>query len=81
MYFICPKRKIQQISIFSVKCYDHVIKATDVVKYLGVYIDSNLNFGKLVSNIITKVNGRLNFLYRNAKCLDSRSRITLSTLF
>ncbi len=74
-----PKRKIKQISNFSVKCYDHEINATNVVKYLGVYIDNNLNFEKLVSNIVTKVNGRLKFLYRNAKSLDSRSRKTLST--
>ena len=38
-----PKRKIKQISNFSVKCYDHIINATDVVKYLGVYIDNILN--------------------------------------
>ena len=74
-----PKRKIKQITNFSVKCYGHVIKATDVVKYLGVHIDKYLNFEYIVSNIITKVNGRLKFLYRNAKCLDSRSRKTLAT--
>ena len=74
-----PKRKIKQITDFSIKCYDHVIRATEVVKYLGVHIDKYLNFEFIVANIVKKVNGRLKFLYRNANCLDPRSRKTLST--
>ena len=74
-----PKRKIRQIKNFYVKCYDHIITSTEVVKYLGVHIDKYLNFENIVSNIVSKVNGRLKFLYRNAKCLDPRSRKTLST--
>lgn len=74
-----PKRKIRQIKNFYVKCYEHVITSTEVVKYLGVHIDKYLNFENIVSNIVSKVNGRLKFLYRNAKCLDPRSRKTLST--
>jgi hypothetical protein len=73
-----PKRKIRQIKNFYVKCYEHVITSTEVVKYLGVHIDKYLNFENIVSNIVSKVNGRLKFLYRNAKCLDPRSRKTLS---
>jgi calcineurin-like phosphoesterase family protein len=72
-----PKRKIRQIKNFYVKCYEHVITSTEVVKYLGVHIDKYLNFENIVSNIVSKVNGRLKFLYRNAKCLDPRSRKTL----
>ena len=64
-----PKRKIRQIKNFYVKCYEHVITSTEVVKYLGVHIDKYLNFENIVSNIVSKVNGRLKFLYRNAKCL------------
>jgi hypothetical protein len=60
-----------------VKCYEHddVITSTEVVKYLGVHIDKYLNF----ENIVSKVNGRFKFLYRNAKCLDPRLRKTLLT--
>jgi hypothetical protein len=76
-----PKRKIRQIKNFYVKCYEHVITSTEVVKYLGIHIDKYLNFENIhvVSNIVSKVNGRLKFLCRNAKCLDPRSRKTLST--
>jgi hypothetical protein len=58
-------------------CY--YINTWHVVKYLGVHIDKYLNFENIVSNSVSKVNGRLKFLYRNAKCLDPRSRKTLST--
>ena len=37
-----PKRKIRQIKKCYVKCYEHVITSTEVVKYLGVHIDLNL---------------------------------------
>jgi hypothetical protein len=75
-----PKRKIRQIKNVYVKCYEHVITWTEVVKYLGVHNDKYLNFENiLVSNIVSKVNGRFKFVYRNAKCLDPRSRKTLST--
>ena len=48
-----PKRKIRQIKNFYVKCYEHVITSTEVVKYLGVHIDKYLNFENIVSNIET----------------------------
>ena len=51
-----PKRKIRQIKNFYVKCYEHVITSTEVVKYLGVHIDKYLNFENIVSNIVSKVN-------------------------
>ena len=54
------------------KCYEHVITSTEVVKYLGVHIDKYLNFENIVSNIVSNVNGRFKFIYRNAKCLDPR---------
>ena len=72
-----PNRKIRQIKTF-MRCYEHVITTTEVAKYLGVYIDRYLNFENIVSNIVSKVNGRLKFVYRNAKYLDPRSRKTLN---
>ena len=40
-------------------CYEHVITSTEVVKYLGVYIDRYLNCENIVSNIVSKVKVRL----------------------
>jgi hypothetical protein len=62
-----------------VKCYDHVINSTDAVKYLGISIDKYLNCEHIVSSIVNKVNSRLNLLCRNAMCLDTRPRMTLTT--
>jgi hypothetical protein len=79
MYAFWPYKKDQTIKNVYVKCYEHGITSTGVVRYLGVHFDKYLNFENIVSNIVSKVNGRLKFLYRNAKCLDPRSRKTLST--
>ena len=67
-----------KIKEWTVECYDHVINSTDV-KYLGISIEKCLNCEHdivHVSSIINKVNSRLKFLYRNAKSLDTRSRMT-----
>ena len=74
-----PPRKLKQMSDFHVKCYDTVIKSTNVVKYLGIHIDQFMKFDHIVDSIVNKVNSRLKFLYRNAKCLDMNTRLTLCT--
>jgi len=50
-----PSGKIKQITNFQVKCYDHVINSTDVVKYLGISIDKYLNCEHIVSSIVNKL--------------------------
>ena len=67
------------MSDFHVKCYDTVIKSTNVAKYLGIHIDQFMKFDCIVDSIVNKVNSRLKFLYRNAKCLDMNTRLTLCT--
>ncbi|KAK6174046.1 hypothetical protein SNE40_017392 [Patella caerulea] len=42
-------RKLKKISSFEIVCNDHVIQATDSVKYLGLYIDHYLS-GDLIVN-------------------------------
>ena len=78
-----PPRKLKQIPVsdFYVKCYDTVIKSTNVVKYLGIHIDQFMKFDDIVDSIVIKVISRLKFLYRNAKCLDMNTRLTLCTAF
>jgi predicted small metal-binding protein len=55
--------KFRQIKNFYVKCYEHVITSTEVVKYLGVHIDKYLNFENIVSNIVSKVNQGVKTIY------------------
>ena len=74
-----PPRKLAKVTDFHIRCYDTVIKSTEVVKYLGVQIDRYLKFDHVVNSIVNKVNARLKFMYRNAKCLDFQSRLTICT--
>ena len=74
-----PSRKLKSEGQFEVKCHNHVIKASDHVKYLGVTIDKYLRCDLIVNEIIKKVNARLKFLYRNGAWLNNRSRSTLAS--
>ena len=68
------KRKLKKIKEFKVKCNDHVIEHTTSVKYLGLNIDNLLSGDLIVKNILSKVNARLNFMYRHSSSLSSRTR-------
>ena len=74
-----PRRKLRSITNFHVHCKDHIIKAQDSVRYLGLFIDNQMNCEKIVNSIIGKVNSRLKCLYRHAKYLNISTRITLSS--
>ena len=74
-----PRRKLNSIKIFNVKCKEQFIKSQDSVRYLGLYIDKYISCEKKVNSIIGKVNSRLKFLYRNCRSLNSSTRLTLST--
>ena len=72
-----PKRKLGKVEHFSIVCKEHVIKASQQVKYLGLYIDAKLCGESIVSSIVQKVNSRLKFLYRQARFLDQKSKYSL----
>ena len=57
-----PKRKLKGVQDFIVTCNNHIIKASDHVKYLGVIIDNHLSGEHIVDSIVHKVNNRLRFL-------------------
>ncbi|KAL4240342.1 hypothetical protein ACF0H5_001132 [Mactra antiquata] len=69
-----PKRKLNKDSQFNVNCNGHDIKGSKKVKYLGLVIDNDLAGESIVQNIISKVNAKLKFLYRNNNCLDFNTR-------
>ena len=72
-----PKNKLSKIDHFSIVCKEHVIKASQQVKYLGLYIDARLCGESIVTSIVQKVNSRLKFLYRQARFLDQKSKFSL----
>ena len=49
------------------------------MKYLGLTINNILTGEDIVNGIIQKVNSRLKFLYRYGKCLNAKTRKTLSS--
>lgn len=68
------KRKLKQVKEFKIVCNGHTIESTKSVKYLGLNIDDSLSGESIVNCILTKVNSRLKFLYRQANVLDFRTR-------
>ena len=53
--------------------YSHVqsIEAKDSVKSFGATIDQTLSFEPMARSVLSKVNGRLRFLFRKAEFLSS----------
>ena len=47
------------------------------MKYLGEYIDNSLNGEFIVDSVVQKVNSRLKFLYRQARFLDFKCKMSL----
>jgi len=68
------KRKLKSHSELNITCNGSKIVSKSSVKYLGVDLDQCLN-GEITGNkVIKTVHGRLNFLYRNSKCLNQNTK-------
>ena len=48
------------------------------VKYLGCILDCDMSGKSMAQSVIRKINSRIKFLYRNAKCFDFHTRRILS---
>ena len=44
------------------------------IKFLGLHLDSSLDFTKHITTVISKTTGRIRFLYRTAKNLTKETR-------
>ena len=62
---ISPKNK--QIRQTSYKLHGHTLDNVDASKYLGVAINNNLSWDRLIDNIVGKRNKTLGFIRRNIK--------------
>ena len=49
---------------------DHLIKLYNCVKYLGCFLDYNLNGETMARKALSKINVKLKFLYRQATFLN-----------
>ncbi len=61
-----------------VKCGNTVINSTTEVKYLGVKIDETLSSKGIIDTVLKKCNGRMKFLYRQARCFSTALKKRLS---
>jgi hypothetical protein len=71
------KRKRNKTEGFQIMCGESLIKRVHSVRYLGVIIDECLSGEEHVLSIISKISGRIAFLYRSAYLLDFRTKHTL----
>ena len=76
-YYLGLKGNLKKVNDFKVTCYDHVIASTSSVKYLDINIENLLSRQMNVNNILSKVNDRLEFMYRHSSSLYSRARKNL----
>ena len=49
---------------------DHLFKQCNCVKYLGCFLDYNLNGETMAQKVLNKINGKLTFLYRRVTFLN-----------
>ena len=72
------KRLIKRQQKLKINYGDIEIEQYDSVKYLGCILDNDLSGESMASNALSKINGRLKFLYRNQNYLDKFLRRLLS---
>ena len=58
---------------FNVKTGKTVIKKTNIYKYLGLFIDRNLNWSEHIETIKTKLQKKLGVLYKTRHLLNKKA--------
>ena len=69
-----PKNLMKGAQELVVKRHEVSLKQYSTVEYLGCLLDSTLSGEEMALKVLKKVNGRLRFLYRQGKYLNSRLR-------
>ncbi len=62
---------------FEVKCKNTAINSIAEVKYLGVKINETLSGKGIINTVLKKCNGRIKFLYRQARSFPTTLKKTL----
>ena len=76
MLFISPKTN-DCIQEFAVSLNDTLISTEKSAKYLGVIIDTNLNFSDYIKAVELKISRAVGILYKLKFVLPSKSLVTL----
>ena len=72
-----PKNLRKRAQPLIIKRNEIVLKQNNTVEYIGCLLDTTLSGEEMALKVLTKVNGRLRFLYRQGKYLNQRLRIML----
>ena len=62
-----------------ITCNGNDIESGAKVTYLGVTLDQNLSGSSMITKIVSKCNNKIKFLYRNAKNLDKKNKMLLTS--
>ena len=57
-------QKLRKCNVLNISCNGVSVKASKTVKYLGVYLDQNMNFNSMGTTLVKKLNTRIRFLFR-----------------
>ena len=68
------KRRLKSLNELDIRRGDIRIKQHTKVTYLGCTLDNNLSGESMATNVLTKINGRLKFLYRKQNFLNNSLR-------
>ena len=71
------KRKLNKVSSYDVLCNGVSVKRVRSVKYLGFSLDECITGSEHQESVMSKIAGRLSFLYRHSRVLNGRARVTL----
>ena len=62
-----------------ITCNGNDIESEAKVTYLGVTLDQNVSGASMITKIVSKCNSKIKFLYRNAKNLDKKTKMLLTS--
>ena len=68
------KSRLKSQSNLNISCKGQSTEAKDSIKYLRATIDQTLSFEPMARSVLSKVNGRLRFLFRKAEFLSSQTK-------
>ena len=71
----------KDIKIQNYKIHGHILERVDSAKYLGVTLDSKLDFNKHIGDICKKANNTRQFLQRNLRRCDTKTKAATYTTF
>lgn len=71
------KRQLNKVHNFNISYNDQIIHSKSSIKYLGVTLDQHLSGDIMANSVISRVTGRLKFLYRYSHLLNHQLRKNL----